>query len=90
MYMMEKLDAYKQEILAQFLDNQGAVFRNIAACINAPATTPDAHQGHNIVAGCDWAKQQDYTCFSFGCMDCREEVDRDRFNQIDYSVQRQR
>jgi hypothetical protein len=83
-------DAYKQEILAQFLDNQGAVFRNIAACINAPSTTPDAHAGHNIVAGCDWAKQQDYTCFSFGCMDCHEEVDTDRFNQIDYSVQRQR
>lgn len=83
-------DAYQQEIMAMFLENEGAVFRNIGACVNAPMSEPHAHAGHTIVAGCDWAKQQDYTCFSFGCMDCRVEVERDRFNQIDYSVQRQR
>lgn len=64
--------AYQQEILAQFLDSEGAVFRNIDACMKAPITSPDKHQGHRIVAGCDWAKQQDYTAFSFGCLECKQ------------------
>jgi hypothetical protein len=83
-------EAYQQEILAQFLEAEGAIFRNIAACMTAPISTPEEHIGHRIVAGCDWAKQADYSCFSFGCVDCRCEVDRDRFHQIDYAVQVQR
>lgn len=81
---------YRQEILAEFLEGESEVFRNIMACMNAPITTPEQHEGHRIVAGCDWARQQDYSCFSFGCIDCRVEVDRDRFNQIDYAFQAQR
>ena len=83
-------DAYQQEIMAVFLDSDGVVFRNVAACLHAPVGVPEAHAGHRIVAGCDWAKQHDYTTFSFGCMDCRVEVDRDRFNKIDYAFQVQR
>lgn len=83
-------DAYRQEILAEFLDNEGAVFRNISACMNAPTCTPAAHVGHTLVAGLDWAKQADYTCTSIGCADCHVEVARDRFNQIDYHYQYQR
>lgn len=81
---------YRQEILAEFLENEGAVFRNIAACMNAPATTPEAHAGHTIVAGIDWGKQNDFTAISVGCRDCRMEVAKDRFNQIDYVFQRDR
>lgn len=81
---------YRQEILAEFLENEGAVFRNILACINAPMTTPDAHRGHTLIAGIDWGKQNDFTCISIGCRDCKVEVARDRFNQIDYVVQRDR
>lgn len=81
---------FRQEILAEFTEGEGAVFRNIAACIKAPATTPDKHKGHRIIAGCDWAQQHDYTTFSFGCVDCKQEVARDRFNQIDYVLQRGR
>lgn len=83
-------ESYKQEILAEFLEGEGAVFRNIPACLHAPSATPADHEGHRIIAGCDWAKQSDYTCFAFGCADCRVEVDRDRFNRIDYAFQAQR
>ena len=84
-------DAYQQEILARFLEAQGQVFRNIAACLTAPLdATPDAHAGHHIIAGCDWARESDYTAFSVGCVTCRQEVARDRFNQVDYHVQTQR
>lgn len=83
--------SYRQEILAEFLEGEGAVFRNIPACMNAPLT-PDMkeHEGHQIIAGVDWAKSQDYTAISIGCRDCQVEVARDRFNKIDYAFQRKR
>jgi len=83
-------EAYRQEIMAEFLEGEGAVFRNINACMTAPQTTPNEHKGHYIVAGVDWAKQADYTCISIGCKDCHVELARDRFNQIDYHLQRKR
>ena len=83
-------EAYRQEIMAEFLDNEGAVFRNIGACMGAPESTPDKHKGHRTVAGLDWAKQRDYTAISIGCADCKVEVARDRFNRIDYAFQRER
>lgn len=83
--------AYRQEILAEFLESEGQVFRNLANCMNAPKdATPDQHQGHRIVAGLDWAKQQDFTFTSLVCDDCKVEVAKDRFNQIDYHFQRDR
>lgn len=84
-------DAYRQEILAQFLDSEGQVFRNIAPCLTASeAPEVSNHAGHAIVIGCDWGRQNDYTAFSVGCATCRAELARDRFNQIDYHFQAQR
>lgn len=83
-------DMIRQEIMAQFLDNEGAVFRNIANCHKAEDTRPQNHEGHVLVAGIDWGKKQDYTVISIGCMDCRCEVSLTRFNKIDYTYQRQR
>lgn len=78
---------FEQEYLAIFLTNEGSVFRNLAACMGAPATTPAAHKNHTIVAGIDIAKQKDYTAISIGCVDCHTEIARDRYNQIDYIFQ---
>jgi phage terminase large subunit-like protein len=83
-------DAYRQEILAEFLEGEGAVFRNINNCMKAQPSTPDAHKGHYIIAGVDWAKQSDYTAIAIGCATCHTELMRDRFNQIDYVFQRER
>lgn len=84
-------DAYQQEILARFLDSEGQVFRNIAACLTAPeAPEVSSHTGHAIVIGCDWGRQNDSTAFAVGCATCRTELARDRFNQIDYHFQAQR
>jgi len=83
-------EAYRQEIMAEFLEGEGAVFRNINACMHAKNTTPDAHKGHYIVAGVDWAKQADFTAISIGCATCHVELARDRFNKIDYVFQRER
>lgn len=81
---------YRQEILAEFLEGEGTVFRNIAACTTTQPSAPEAHRGHTIIGGADWGKQQDYTTFSFGCIDCHCEVAHDRFNKIDYAFQVQR
>ena len=84
-------EAYRQEILAEFLEGEGAVFRNIYACMHAPLNAkPEDHAGHTLVMGVDWAKQHDYTAISVGCADCHVEVARDRFNKIDYHYQRER
>jgi hypothetical protein len=87
------LDIFKQEILAEFLEGEGAVFRNILACINAPTNEdPVMHAGqrHRVVCGVDWGKQQDFTTISVGCATCKIELARDRFNKIDYHFQRDR
>jgi hypothetical protein len=70
--------------------DEGAVFRNIAACTNATPTTPGEHAGHYIVGGLDLAKQADFTALSIVCRDCHRELHHDRYNQIDYQYQMQR
>lgn len=91
MYQTTPETTFRQEILAEFVEGEGVVFRNLKACLNAPKNaSPDDHKGHRIVAGLDWAKHQDFTCMSVFCADCKVEVARDRFNQIDYHFQRKR
>lgn len=83
-------EAYQQEILALFLDNEGAVFRKIAACLVGNGQRPEDHEGHEIVMGVDWGKQNDFTALSVFCVNCKREVELDRFNKINYSFQRKR
>lgn len=82
--------AFKQEILAEFLTGDGAVFRNVDACLTAPETTPEEHEGHIKVAGVDWARQHDFSGISVVCCTCRREVFLDRFNQLGWAFQRDR
>ena len=84
-------DIFKQEYLAEFLENEGAVFRNIPACLNAPhESVIGRHRAHTVVMGVDWAKQADYTCLSVVCKECAQELALERFNKIDYNYQRER
>ena len=81
---------YRQEWLAQFIAD-GAFFQNIDACavIDEP-DDPAQHAGHYCVMGVDWALSADYTVLTVGCRDCGRIVGWDRFNQIDYTYQRER
>lgn len=68
-------DAYRQEVMAEFLENEGQVFRNIAEHTQAPANEhPNQHKGHRIVGGTDWGDADDYTVLPLGCADCRQEL----------------
>ncbi len=81
---------FRQEFLAEFLSGEGAVFRNVDACMNALATRPEDHRGHYLCAGVDWGRSHDFTAISVLCCHCEQEVKLDRFNQIGWDFQRQR
>jgi len=84
------IDTFRQEIMAEFLEGTGVVFRNIAACLHNERTVVGHHRAHRVVMGVDWGKQADYTSLSVVCADCGLELALDRFNQIDYAFQRER
>ena len=81
---------FRQEFMADFIQNEGAVFRNMDACLHAETTLPGDHAGHTIVLGADWGKQDDFTALSVLCLTCKQELAHDRFNKIDYAFQRER
>lgn len=82
---------FKQEFLAEFLQSEGAVFRNILPNLTAPLTAlPSQHKDHRIVSGLDWGQKHDFTAHSIGCSDCKVELELDRFNKIEWAFQRGR
>lgn len=78
---------FQQEYLALFLEDAGGVFRKVRDAATATRQEPTAG---DYVIGVDWAMQNDFTVLVV--MDARtgRMVDMDRFNQIDWHVQRQR
>ena len=81
---------FSQEYEAQFITSDGAVFRNVDACCSARPTVPAEHGGHVLVAGVDWGRTHDYTACSVVCVTCAREVALDRFNQVEWAIQRDR
>jgi hypothetical protein len=81
---------FRQEILAEFIDDAGGVFRGVMACATAPHPRDVKPYRGTFVIGVDWGKSKDFTVLT--CIDVtkRQVVDLDRFNQIDWHVQRAR
>lgn len=84
------LDVFRQEFLAEFIQGEGAVFRNITANLYKGNEKPKNHEGHSLIAGVDWGQVNDFTAISIACETCNKEVELDRFNQIDWHFQRAR
>jgi len=78
---------YQQEILAQFLEGQGAVFRYVDDRCTAQKREPYAG---DFVFGLDWAQSHDYTVCVVMDSVTKTVVDYDRFNGVDWSLQRGR
>jgi hypothetical protein len=77
---------FNQEVLAQFLEDAGGVFRNVTAA----ATAKEQERmvvGHEYVIGVDWGKLNDFTAIIVIDATINEAVYVDRFSQIDYQVQ---
>ena len=75
---------YRQEYLAEFVDDQGGVFRRVQ---EAAILTPQEPQaGRQYVAGVDVAASVDFTVVTIMDVETKEMVYQDRFNRVDYPV----
>lgn len=79
---------FRQEYLAEFLEGEGAVFRRVGE--NAILEPAEPIQGHRYVMGVDWAMQSDFTVITVMDKTTCEMVAIDRFNQVNWSLQRGR
>jgi len=77
---------FSQEYRAAFLEDYGSVFRNVRACLRPPAKKLN----EPICFGVDWGRVNDYTAVVVLGMESRQVLAVDRFNQINWSVQRGR
>lgn len=80
---------WKQEYLAEFIEGEGSVFRNIRNCIKDDQHS-EAKPGCTYVLGVDLAKHQDFTVIIVADVNTKQVVFKDRFNQIDWTFQKQR
>lgn len=81
--------AFSQEYLAEFLENGGSVFRFIDEAATA-SLQEIADPGATYVMGVDWAKDNDFTVLTVMDAVEKREVWKERFNKIDWHLQRQR
>jgi hypothetical protein len=77
---------FRQEYLAEFIDDAGTVFRNIGGILEDNST--DAIPGHHYIMGVDLAESEDWTVISVFDCDTKKEVHLDRFQKRDYPLQK--
>lgn len=80
---------FRQEYLAEFLDDGGGVFRNVRSCVYG-AMVKQPRWGTKYIIGVDLGKHNDFTVFVVLDPETRRVVWYERFNQIDYTLQLQR
>lgn len=87
---------FQQEFLAEFLHDAGTVFRNVGACVvgSDPEIEGRSHTyprtGFSTVLGGDWGQKADFTVLYVGEAETRTIFASDRFQQVSWSLQRQR
>jgi len=81
------VDVFKQEYLAEFLENNAGVFRNTRACLGSIREEPIP--GRSYYAGLDLARLTDFTVLTILNSDGRQ-IFHDRFNLLDWAVQKER
>lgn len=82
-------EAYRQEILAEFIEGAGAVFRNVRKNIAGNIIdSPEANKKYVLSA--DLAKHQDFTVIFVADKENKQIVYHERFNQIDWGLQKDR
>jgi phage FluMu gp28-like protein len=79
---------FKQEYLAEFIEDAGLVFRNISECVAGGPGAPDPNRRY--VMGVDWAQMRDFTVLIVMEVESKRVCEIDRFNQIGWEIQRAR
>lgn len=81
--------SFRQEMLAEFIEGSGSIFRNVdARAIAQRQNYPIS--GHRYIIASDWGKMKDWTVLGVGDLNLKHLVHMERFNQIDYRFQMQR
>lgn len=80
---------WRAEYLAEFVDDEGVVFRGIREAATAPLDAVPV-PGRHYVAGLDWGRQNDFTAIAIIDAESREMVALDRFRQLSWAMQRGR
>lgn len=80
---------FRQEYLADFIEDAGAVFRRVMDCAIAKEHKEPV-EDHEYLFGVDWGKSNDFTVIIVLDIVNSAIAYMDRFNQIDYAIQTQR
>ncbi|HEX6293425.1 MAG TPA: hypothetical protein VFZ66_29860 [Herpetosiphonaceae bacterium] len=81
--------SFRQEILAEFIEDAGGVFRGVRRQATAIPQT-QAIEGHAYIIGVDWGRTNDATVFSVIDATLMQQVAVDRMTATDYALQRAR
>ncbi len=85
-------DVFRQEYMAEFLEDSAGVFRGIDACLY-PQIDADGRRGEpqrSVVIGCDVAKHTDWTVLIAMEAESGRCFAMERFNQLDWPIQKER
>lgn len=82
--MLER--AYMQEIMAEFLEDGGGVFRNVSKAARLDRAEPT--EKHQYVIGVDWGRHNDATVFCVFDITDKVQVNLDRMTDTDFMSQR--
>lgn len=75
---------FRQEYLAEFVDDQGGVFRRVQEV--AVLEPQEYDKDRTYIAGVDVAASVDFTVVCVFDVESKEQVFMDRFNRVDYPV----
>lgn len=77
---------FAQEFENQFTDSATSVFKNVHECVSGTLESP--RSGLTYVTGIDLAKTVDFTVLTTICRETRQVVDWQRFNQLEWTLQK--
>ena len=78
---------FRQEYLAEFLEDGAGVFRNVLACVEQDRTISVPQAGRVYVAGIDFGRSEDYTVLCVFDVESGRCVFVDRFNTLEWTTQ---
>jgi hypothetical protein len=82
-------DVFRQEYMAEFLEDSAGVFRGIDACLIPPGA-PSPPPAGSVVIGCDVAKHTDWTVLIAMELKTGRCLEIERFNLLDWPIQKER
>lgn len=81
---------FRQEYLAEFLEDAGGVFRGVSGCVDPSPLPAGPERGATYIGAIDWGRTDDFTVLGIMDVGRRRLVALDRFNQIGWELQRGR